>query len=158
MTPNDETQQYNNVCVHRFNNIDKQLSTHITSQANQFDNLNKYIKEMADDRKEDIRDIKKVINRIDKTVNIGNGEPPLVLKVDRLTQDHNRTQWWKRIAITAIVGLVVFAVEENIRYSIQQSNAQETVVKQQQLLLKELSEIKGTPISLIPTDTPVLTN
>lgn len=45
----------------------------------------------------------------------GNGQEAYSIKIDRLEQENKRETWWKRLAITTLIGLSIFAIEETIR-------------------------------------------
>lgn len=55
------------------------------------------------------KDLEELEARIDHDIE-GNGQPGLKKQVDRLTQAHERGQWWQRTFATAAVGALVASV------------------------------------------------
>jgi len=109
--------QYRDICKERFALIEKQFDDNHAERNRRFDEVILAIKETANDLKQANKNTKAEVNEVNRLLTKGNGKPSILTQVDLLTKEASNTTWYKRALITAFICLVVFGIEENIRYN-----------------------------------------
>jgi len=109
--------QYKEVCKERFASIDKRFDDSHKESGRRFDEVISTIKDVAIDLKEANKETNKDVKEINKLLTKGNGKPSVLVQLANLTEESNKFTWYKRAIITAFICLIVFCLEENVRYN-----------------------------------------
>jgi len=95
-----------------------------------FDQIDNRFGETHNEMNRRFTEIVEIIKETHKLLVIGNGEPPLMVQVDRLNQESKNLKWYKRIAIISILSLILFCAEENIRHNRILNDTTESIIDQ----------------------------